>query len=89
LTINEQLDCEESEMITVDLDHDRQQRIAKLAETRGQSVSRFAQGVLEHYIDFQTWPLDSEEDWAVASENLVREVLPAEDWSEEAGDGSR
>lgn len=76
-------------MIQIELSRDKEEQFLWLAQARGESASRFAQIVLEHYIDFQAWPADSEEAWAAASERLAAEVMSDEDWSEGAANGSR
>jgi predicted transcriptional regulator len=76
-------------MLQIELGRDKERRFAELAESRGETASNFAQALLEHYLDFQTWPTDSAEEWAAASERLAREVMIDEDWASEAADESR
>ena len=76
-------------MITIQLDPALEQRLRRLAESRGQDLSQLAQRVLEEFLDVQAWNEDSEDDWANASVAMTPEILADDQWSERDANESR
>ncbi len=76
-------------MVQVELDATREQRLRELAKSRGQDMADFAKSVLEDYLDLESLPPDTEEDWAEASAKLAGEVLGDDDWDGGHENGSR
>jgi predicted transcriptional regulator len=67
-------------MISIELDHEAQARLDKLARLRGQDGAALARLILLDYLDFHALPQDSKEAWAEASAALTPEIIEPEDW---------
>jgi predicted transcriptional regulator len=69
-------------MLTVELDPAQQQRLDQLAATQGEDGATLARRILLDYLDFQSLPNDTDEQWAEASVAMTPEVMEPEDWDE-------
>jgi predicted transcriptional regulator len=67
-------------MVAVILDQDHERRLQELAAARGQDAAALAGQVLSDYLDFQSLPADTDDQWAEVSVRLVPEFMGSEQW---------
>jgi predicted transcriptional regulator len=74
-------------MVSIQLDPIYQKRLNDLASAQGKDGTELARQILVDYLDFQSLPNDTADDWAEASVALTPEIMPEEHW-DESGHGS-
>ncbi len=88
-----QLASGDHRMLAVHLDPQDEQRLAKLAAARGETVEATVRRFVIDRLHEEGWSELSDDEWAMSCEAMTAEVLPDEDWSDSSEgtstDGSR
>jgi hypothetical protein len=76
-------------MLAVHLEPEDEQRLARLAADRGETVEAIVRRFVVDQLNSLDWPEDSEADWAKSSVSMAAKFLPKEDWEDapRANDG--
>ena len=62
-------------MVSIQLDAAHEKRLDELAKGRGQDAADLASHIVVEYLDFQTLPTDSDQQWGEASVALTPEIM--------------
>ncbi|HEY2414434.1 MAG TPA: hypothetical protein VGI40_19470 [Pirellulaceae bacterium] len=69
-------------MVAINLDQAHLDRLDLLAKSQGQQATDLARRIIVDFLDLESLPADTDEDWAEASVQLAPEVMGDDSWDD-------